>query len=766
MTEPRKLKFIANARLKDIVGRGLINSDNIAIIELIKNSKDAGSESVSIDFHESGVLYISDFGRGMSMDDIQYKWLNIAYSEKRNHSPSDGGVYAGNKGIGRFSCDRLGKQLKIYTRSKNDQYITLEINWPDFEVDNRDMEIGDIETLASYISPSQFKSETRLEPFDHGTVLAISDLRSEWGEERLKLLRRELERFVIDPEKRFKVTLSHWDYKDDPEVNSPIKNKIFEDLDFRTSSIRAKIDSAGEKIHISLRHDGDFIFKAVEKNPYSKLKNVVVNIYFLNQPAKAFFKRQTGYHSVQYGSIFFFLNSFRVFPYGSEGDDWLGLDRRRQQGQKRFFGTRDLVGFIKVNDSAEQFSPVSSREGVVENMAYHELTSSSAEIPSTFDGKPVYGFVHKLTRKLEKFVVDGLDWDRIKRNKVSEKELLAGDFEYREAKRSVSETIHSIVSLRSPLSHIEHIHINFQHLGKLARQETEQYEKLVRTLEEKFKGTPIDGIKPAERRDLSKFVSRQARELAAKDQTNVELEKREASTKKKLNTERKRRLFAEFESTVDQERMLQLCHQISLIAGSLWKRFDGTARRLRKDPVLYSKEDLFEIIEAGIFEIDRIRNVTKLAVKADFDLMTNRVKEDLVQFIEEYLENFKDILYAWNLQIRFSNSNSVKLLKSFRPIEITLLIDNLLVNAGKADARIIQVTILKQMNKTIIEFIDDGNGLTDRFEPEDLFEKGITTTSGSGIGLSHSRKIVEDLGGTICIASAENRGTKITIEFE
>ncbi len=766
MTEPRKLKFIANARLKDIVGRGLINSDNIAIIELIKNSKDAGSESVSIDFRESGILYISDFGRGMSMDDIQYKWLNIAYSEKRNHSPGDGGVYAGNKGIGRFSCDRLGRRLKIYTRSKNDQYITLEINWPDFEVDNRDMEIGNIETVASYISPSQFESETGLELFDHGTVLAISDLRSEWGEERLKLLRRELERFVIDPEKRFKVKLSHSNFEKSHEINSPIKNKIFEDLDFRTSSIRAQIDSAGEKIHISLRHDGDFIFKAVEKNPYSELKNVVANIYFLNQPAKAFFKRQTGYRSVQYGSIFFFLNSFRVFPYGSEGDDWLGLDRRRQQGQKRFFGTRDLVGFVKVTDSAEQFSPVSSREGVVENMAYDELTSSSAEIPSTFDGKPVYGFVHKLTRKLEKFVVDGLDWDRIKRNKVSEKELLAGDFEYRESKKSVSEIIHSIVSLRSPLSHVEHIHINFQYLDKLACQETEQYEKIVRTLEEKFKGTPIDGIKPAERRDLSKFVSRQARELAAKDQTNVELEKREAATKKKLNTERKRRLFAEVESTVDQERMLQLCHQISLIAGSLRKRFDGTARRLRKDPVLYSKEDLFEIIEAGIFEIDRIRNVAKLAVKADFDLMTNRVKEDLVQFIEEYLENFKDILYAWNLQIRFSNSNSVKLLKSFRPIEITLLIDNLLVNAGKADARIIQITILKQMNKTIIEFVDDGNGLTDRFEPEDLFEKGITTTSGSGIGLSHSRKIVEDLGGTIWIVSAENRGTKITIQFE
>ena len=766
MTEPRKLRFIANAQLKDIIGHGLINNDNIAIIELIKNSKDAGSESVSIDFHKSDVLYISDSGKGMSMDDIEYKWLNIAYSEKRNASPDGGGAYAGNKGIGRFSCDRLGKRLKIYTRAKNDRYITLEINWPEFEVDSRDTEIGDIETEASYITPLQFEKETGLKPFNHGTVLAISGLRAEWGEERLKLLRRELERFVIDPEKRFEVELFHWEFEDDPEINSPIKNKVFDDLDFRTSSIRAKIDSTGEKIYISLRHDGDFIFKAVERNPYSKLKDIQANIYFLNQPAKAFFKRQTGYYSVEYGSIFLFLNSFRVFPYGSEGDDWLSLDRRRQQGQKRFFGTRDLVGFIEVTDSDGQFIPVSSREGLVENRAYHELTSSKADIPSPFDDKKLYGFVHKLTRKLEKFVVDGLDWDRINRSNTSDEELLAGKFKYRETKRSVLETIDSIVQLRSPRTHIEDIDINLQYLGKLAHQETEQYDKFVRILEEKFEGTSIDKIKPAEKRNLSKFISRQAKELAAKDRTNVELEKKAAATRKELTAERKRRLFAESESTVDQERMLQLCHQISLIAGSLWKRFDGTVRRLRKDPSLSSKEDLLEIIEAGIFEIGRIQNVAKFASKAGFDLMTNKIKEDLIQFIEEYLGNFKDIPHAWNLQVRFSNQNSITLLKSFRPIEITLLIDNLLVNAGKADAKRIQVNILKQGKKTIIEFVDDGKGLTDRFEAEDLFEKGITTTSGSGIGLSHSRKIVEDLEGTIHIADAENRGAKITIEFE
>jgi len=44
-----QLHFIANAQLKDVVGRDLINDDNVAIIELIKNAKDADSKKVVVD---------------------------------------------------------------------------------------------------------------------------------------------------------------------------------------------------------------------------------------------------------------------------------------------------------------------------------------------------------------------------------------------------------------------------------------------------------------------------------------------------------------------------------------------------------------------------------------------------------------------------------------------------------------------------------------------------------------------------------------------
>jgi len=156
--------------------------------------------------------------------------------------------------------------------------------------------------------------------------------------------------------------------------------------------------------------------------------------------------------------------------------------------------------------------------------------------------------------------------------------------------KPVLETIESIVTIRSPAKYIKDVEINLEYLSELAEQETEEYNELVRTLEGKFDGTPIEKLKPSEKRDLSKFISRSAKELATKDKTNKELEKKKKQTEKKLRTETKKRLFAEYENSSDNERILQLHHQVKLIAGTSWKRLDQATRRYRKDPERYSKE--------------------------------------------------------------------------------------------------------------------------------------------------------------------------------
>lgn len=82
-----KLFFKVNAGIKNIVGKELIHSDNIAVIELVKNAKDADASCCKIFFRNeestNGSIIIFDDGCGMSKYDIENKWLNVAYSTKK-----------------------------------------------------------------------------------------------------------------------------------------------------------------------------------------------------------------------------------------------------------------------------------------------------------------------------------------------------------------------------------------------------------------------------------------------------------------------------------------------------------------------------------------------------------------------------------------------------------------------------------------------------------------------------------------------------------
>ena len=206
--------FVTNAGMKDILGRGLINDDTIAVIELIKNAKDAGSPKVDLSFQTceidleainsptflsgdsrvdannkvklSGII-ISDSGKGMTEQEISSKWLNIAYSEKKGSNKS----YAGNKGVGRFSCDRLGKLLILYTKSEDGDYIKLVIDWLLFEEKGERDEISKIKLQGEKLDKKTFLKEIEKDSFETGTILKILELRSHWGSKQLKKLLNE-----------------------------------------------------------------------------------------------------------------------------------------------------------------------------------------------------------------------------------------------------------------------------------------------------------------------------------------------------------------------------------------------------------------------------------------------------------------------------------------------------------------------------------------------------------------------------------------------
>lgn len=296
----KKLHFKTNTLLKNLVGKDLINEDNIAIVELVKNSYDAQSPSVEVIFDKDPLsesvdsisrIVIADKGTGMSIADIEEKWLNIAYSEKKNAKLSSGAYYAGNKGVGRFSCDRLGSHLNLLTRTQGGALLHLPINWVDFEVEgDKDRLIQDVTLTAEEISEEKARDLAGVAIPRSGTILVITSLRSIWSRDKLLELKRSLERF-FNPNHAFQSDAPHLsinvaseklgdagkDYQD--QINGEVHNQIFEKLRFNSTYIESKITDNGKLIATELVHEGEPVFRLNESNiRYKSLGDVRIII--------------------------------------------------------------------------------------------------------------------------------------------------------------------------------------------------------------------------------------------------------------------------------------------------------------------------------------------------------------------------------------------------------------------------------------------------------------------------------------------------------
>ena len=819
-----KVHFKTNILLKNIIGKDLITDDNVAMLELVKNSYDAGSKIVEIVFQnvvnnddldedkddsKQSRIMVCDKGCGMDYDGLLNKWLNIAYSEKKEKSQLNGRRQAGNKGVGRFSCDRLGKTLTIYTKMGGQQCLKMTIDWRLFEnEDAQNEEIQDIEFEIVKVSDREVLSLTGWNTFENGTVLDIHLLRDTWNPEKIVRLRRDLEKF-IDPNSTFStdsfsIDIKAEEYRDYDEaqeyevnrVNGRVENKIFEQLNFRTTSVTSYIEPDGSYIVTKLQDRGREVFALRERNIYPHLRNIKMTVYYLNPYSKRYFKYQTGLSSLDFGSIFLFINGFRIPPYGDQGDDWLGIEKRKAAGFRRYLSTREVVGRVEIRDEHGDFMIISSRTGVVNNDAFMELSR---------EGAP-YGFFYKGFRRLERFVVEGISWDTTQ-EKVSEDGIIEGKEKFKlddlSRDKQILSVIRQIIDIDE--SAIDYLHINEEFVEEIMNAQMEttanNIEGVVKELSELTDNASPEAINKFKARlqgdseELERLVSlvgkiapahtnlnrlyqyqeelrRKQQELAYKQQLLLEekeardkAEQEKAELEKRLALEKEKNTYLLSSSRSMSEDAKGMVHTIKIISQRLHSIADNTYNDIQQGKL--TKKSLLINLGKIIFQSDKALKISKLITRANFKGESENKIIDVVAYISQYIDIYKDIVQDSHIDI-IRSLNYVSFEKKISVLDVAVIFDNLISNSEKAGASTVQIDAsLVEDDKLKLIISDNGEGLNPKFESieDSIFDLGVTTTDGSGIGLHTVRTVVKGWRGSVRYIGKglENKGAKFEI---
>lgn len=838
------LQFKISSALKDLVGKDLITSDNVAIFELVKNSYDAYADHVVITFSEDK-LTISDNGKGMSYEDLRDKWLFLGYSAKKDGTEDIVAekqksyrdrikrYYAGAKGIGRFSCDRLGRFLTITTRTADSDHAErIFVDWAKFEADQKieftSIDVGYSPVAASCIFPKNA---------NHGTIIEITDLHdgdTPWTRKHILELKRSLQKlinpfsetndFVIEiicnrELERDNQLLNEGVGYDREIVNGPLRNSITEILKLKTTQIDVIVKDG--YIFMTLTDRGTEIYRIKEANVECPLiKNGTISLSFLNRAAKYNFARLMGVDSINYGSVFLFRNGFRILPYGETGDDSWGVDFRAQQGRARYLGSRDLMGRVDIFvENINELKEVSSRD------------SGLVDTPMARQVNALYWKCHK---RLERYVVGVLWGESFLRNEyysdgaegdAARKELQKVDKDAESPTYVIGSSLGSkidfvrLIKVLTSDNNIEVLYYNTdladlvssnispedikpqfisdletiaertgnaelvdkindakRRIEELTRQKIEaerkaaESERLQREAEARVVKAEVERRK-AETRAQEEEMRRRSAELAKlraeNERAHAEIARLQAEKKAKLeegkrkqaenetNIVKKQNLFLQSVDSLDKDRIIKYHHDIRLHAATIQNTITTLIQKMQNN--LLCKEDLQKMAERIYRSNNKVLSIAMFASKANFNTEGESIEEDIVAYIVQYVT---EVLPDFYEDIKFhADSNGCMLIKKFKPLEVSLLIDNLVSNSINARARNFKIDVCPQNGGAVIGIADDGNGWSKELGSRNVFEKGVSTTSGSGLGLFNAMKYVKnELGGEISIVENYNSG--------
>lgn len=343
-------------------------------------------------------ITISDTGSGMSLKELEEVFLVIGTSSRKkeidaamaggkSHAP-----FLGEKGIGRLSAMRLGDKLSVRTaRSGDTNYNRIDIDWSDFD---------DASKMVEDIDVKPRRGREKRSPEFSGTDIKIRKLNSDWSERRVDRLAIDDFSLLVNPLSkttrqriavfwnRKRVNIRRLDHSFLSHANAFVSGNYCISDKGPELKLRIELNNLGfehpREVSIETASVDDLYGALVGPKAkrrrmnkrdldYAALNSVGpfdFDLYWFNRSIQRKGRSTGEYQALrnlldQWMGVRLYRDGFRVYPYGSEDDDWLELDKAHLRSKGYALNRIQLVGQVEIGRfSNPQLLDQTNREGL------------------------------------------------------------------------------------------------------------------------------------------------------------------------------------------------------------------------------------------------------------------------------------------------------------------------------------------------------------------------------------------------------------------
>jgi len=407
----RDLTFRVKPRLLTLLGDQLIRDASLAVFELVKNAYDADATSCvvsleAIDDPARASIAIEDDGSGMNADTLRNVWMVIATDfrkaqrEKNARTPKFNRYPLGEKGLGRLSVHKLGRVIRLITRTRGGQEISLELDWDEIEA-AKDLDSAAVRFAVR--EPRAFRGSK------HGTRIEVARLRETWSRGELRKLHRAVNslRSPFKGPEDFQVSLKVSDLAPD---NQDWLKGMFTAADANRCAlyhVRGSIEGGQGSFQYTFTPPSDYSQKLQRRQhretnvPLAKRESrkvVPIDLsehkigkvefdfwLFDRDPAvlRAVTSDVKGLKDYldENGGIRVYRDGIRVYDFGEPGNDWLNLDLRRVNTPTARTSNNQILGALRLNaKESGDLREKTNREGFIESKAYADFRDAVISI--------------------------------------------------------------------------------------------------------------------------------------------------------------------------------------------------------------------------------------------------------------------------------------------------------------------------------------------------------------------------------------------------